>query len=155
MTKLLLGKLSYILLLGLMQLTVMFVWGALVFHLELWTHLPGFFIMAIATALATSSWGLVLATACRTRAQLQAFSTLVTLIISAVGGSMFPRFLMPEAMQKWSLVFFNSWALDGFRNVFWREVPLLQLWPQVGALLGFATVFLVVARQLARRWETS
>ncbi len=155
MTTLLLGKLTYLVMLGLTQMIVMFVWGALVFHLDLWTHLPGFFIMAICTALATSSYGLILATACHTRAQLASFSTLITLIISAVGGSMFPRFLMPAEMQKWSLVFFNSWALDGFRNVFWRELPLSQLWPQVGALLGFALLFLVIARQLARRWESA
>ena len=155
MTTLLLGKLAYLVMLGLTQMIVMFVWGALVFHLDLWTHLPGFFIMAICTALATSSYGLILATACHTRAQLASFSTLITLIISAVGGSMFPRFLMPAEMQKWSLVFFNSWALDGFRNVFWRELPLSQLWPQVGALLGFALLFLVIARQLARRWESA
>ncbi len=68
---------------------------------------------------------------------------------------MFPRFLMPESMQKMSLVFFNSWALDGFRNVFWRELPLFQLWPQIGALLAFALVFLLLARQFARKWESA
>lgn len=155
MPRLLIGKLTYLVLLGVMQLTVMFLWGALAFHLELWTHLPGFLLMALATAIATSSYGLVLATACHTRAQLASFSTLITLIISAVGGSMFPRFLMPESMQRMSLVFFNAWALDGFRDVFWRELPLWQLWPPLSALLGFALVFLVVARQLARRWESN
>lgn len=69
MTKLLLGKLSYLVALGLTQLMVMFVWGAVVFHLDLWPHLFGFFLVAIPTAVATASYGLLLATACRTRAQ--------------------------------------------------------------------------------------
>ena len=71
--------------------------------------------MALPTALACSAFGLVLAAVCRTRKQLVAVSNLVILSISALGGSMFPRFLMPEALQRASLVAFNSWALEGFR----------------------------------------
>ena len=66
---------------------------------------------------------------------------------------MFPRFLMPETLQRFSLIFFNSWALDGFLKVFWRGEPLRSLWPQVTALLAFAAVFFVAARRLSRRWE--
>jgi len=39
--------------------------------------------------------------------------------------------------------------------VFWRDAPIWQLWPQVGVLLSLAAVFLVIARLLARRWETA
>ena len=66
---------------------------------------------------------------------------------------MFPRFLMPEAMQKASLVVFNSWALEGFLKVFWRDEPLLNLWPQVAVLLGTTLAFFLLARRIARRWE--
>ncbi|MGH9398854.1 MAG: ABC transporter permease, partial [Thermoanaerobaculia bacterium] len=60
MTKLLLGKLLYLAALAATQLTVMFVWGALVFPLELARHLAGFAIMTAATALAASTFGLLL-----------------------------------------------------------------------------------------------
>jgi len=57
-------------------------------------------------------------------------------------------------MQKIGLLTFNAWALDGFTKVFWREEPLLNLWPQVSVLLGTAIVFFTVARHLVRkRWE--
>jgi ABC-2 type transport system permease protein len=153
MTTLLLGKLLYLAALALGQLVVMFTWGALVFHLEFVQHLGGFFAIAVPTAIAAAAFGLVMATACRTRSQLGAFSTLVILIVSAVGGSMFPRFLMPESLQRFSLFAFNSWALDGFTKVFWREEPLLHLLPQIGFLLANALVFFALARRLARRWE--
>ncbi|MEO8218189.1 MAG: ABC transporter permease [Acidobacteriota bacterium] len=153
MTSLLVGKLLYLALVGVFQLTLMFVWGAVAFKLELWSHLPGFFLMAIATSLAVSSFGLLLASVCRTRAQLSAFSTLVILIISAFGGSMFPRFLMPESVKRVSLIFFNSWALDGFLKVFWRESPLSGLAPEVTVLLGCSLFFFIVARRMATRWE--
>lgn len=153
MSSLLGGKLLYLWTLNVMQLVVMFVWGALAFRLPLANHLPGFAIMTAATAVTCSAFGLLLASLARTRQQLGAISTLAVLTISALGGSMFPRFLMPESMQRASLVLFNSWALDGFINVFWREAPLSTIVIPVLVLVGWAVLFFAIARYLARRWE--
>ncbi len=153
MNQLLLGKLAYLTSLGVVQLLVMFVWGWALFGVELPRHFVGFLAMAIPTALASSAFGLLLATVAKTRKQLVALSNLVVLSISAVGGSMFPRFLMPEAMQRASLVAFNSWALEGFLDVFWREEPLAGIVPEIAVLLGWSVVFFALARRLARRWE--
>jgi ABC-2 type transport system permease protein len=154
MTRLLAGKWLYLTALGSVQMTVMFTWGALVFGLPLAAHVPGFALVTLVTAAAAASFGLVLAAACRTRAQLGGLSTIVILVMSAIGGSMFPRFLMPEAMQRLGLLTFNGWALDAYLKVFWREAPLLELWPQLAVLLGMTAAFLGVTRLLARRWET-
>ncbi|MEQ1832303.1 MAG: ABC transporter permease [Candidatus Eisenbacteria bacterium] len=153
MGKLLVAKWLYITSLGVLQITVMFTWGMLVFHLPLLEHLAGFAIMTVCTASAAAAFGLVLATLSRTRQQLSGLANLLVLSLNAIGGSMFPRFLMSESLQKFSLVGFNAWALDGYLKVFWREQPLASLVPQVAMLLGFSALFLVLARQLARRWE--
>jgi linearmycin/streptolysin S transport system permease protein len=154
MTGVLAGKWLFITLVGIMQLTVMFLWGALMFRLPLASHLTGFIVMTVVTAAAAAGFGLVLATLSRSRSQLSGLSTILILTMSAVGGSMFPRFLMSETMQKAGLVTFNAWALDGYLKVFWREAPIAALWPQVLVLCGLAGVFLLMARTLARRWET-
>jgi ABC-2 type transport system permease protein len=153
MGTLLAGKLAYLTTMGVAQLVVMFVWGWLVFGLDLPSHLAGFALMAVPTALASSAFGLVLATLCRTRKQLVAASNLVILSISALGGSMFPRFLMPEVLQQVSLVAFNAWALEGFLDVFWRDAPLTAALPEVAVLVGWAALFFLLARRAARRWE--
>jgi ABC-2 type transport system permease protein len=155
MTPLLLGKLVYLTGVGIAQLTLMFVWGALAFGLDLAHHVPGFVVMTVSTALATSTFGLVLASVSRSRMQLVAISNLVILIMSALGGSLFPRFLMPAKIQKIGLVTLNAWALDGFQKIFWRDEPLVSIWPQVLVLLGLSTVLFVAARRIARRWEFS
>ena len=154
MTGLLAAKWIFISLLGMLQLTVMFLWGRLAFGLDLFDHIPGFAVMAVCTASAASAFGLVLATLARTRAQLSGYATIVILTMSALGGSMFPRFLMSETMQRVGLVMFNAWALDGFLKVFWRDAAVWQLWPQVLMLTLFAASFLALARLFARRWET-
>lgn len=150
----LLGKWLFIAVMGILQLSVMFIWGALVFHLPLLPHLPGFLVMTTITAAAAAGFGLLLATISHSRAQLSGISTIVILTMSAVGGSMFPRFLMSETMQSFGLVTFNAWALDGYLKVFWRSAPLLELWPQVAVLGGLTITFLAAARVVARRWET-
>ena len=121
LTRLLAGKWIFLALGGILQLTVMFAWGSLVFGLPLFSHLPGFFVMTIVTAGAAAALGLVLATLARSREQLSGFSTILVLTMSALGGSMFPRFLMSESMQKVGLLTFNAWALDGYLKVFWRD----------------------------------
>jgi ABC-2 type transport system permease protein len=153
MTSLMLGKLTYNSLLAFTQLVVMFLWGWAVFKLDFWSHIPGFIVMGVCTALAVASFGMLLASVCKTRAQLGALSTLIILIMSSIGGSMFPRFLMPEAMQKAGLLTINAWAIDGFTKIFWRDLPVSDLWPQVLVLLGIAVVLFVIARRVARRWE--
>lgn len=153
MTTLLLGKLTFNALLAFAQLVVMFLWGWAVFRLDFWSHIPGFVIMGVCTACAVAAFGMLLASVCRTRAQLGALSTLVILVMSSIGGSMFPRFLMPEAMQKAGLLTINAWAIDGFTKIFWRDEPVFHLWPQVLVLVGIAIVLFAIARRLARRWE--
>jgi len=153
MTTLLLGKLTFNSLLAFAQLVLMFLWAWAVFKLDFWSHIPGFVVMGICTAVAVAAFGMLLASVCRTRAQLGALSTLVILVMSSIGGSMFPRFLMPEAMQKAGLLTINAWAIDGFTKVFWRDEPVSHLWPQVLVLVGIAIALFAIARRSARRWE--
>ncbi len=153
MAGILIAKWAFLALAGFAQLCVMFLWGRFAFGLPLFSHLPGFFVMTIVTTGAAAALALMLATIARSRAQLSGFSTILILTMSALGGSMFPRFLMSEGMQRVGLVTFNAWALDGYLKVFWRNAPIWQLWPQVAVLLGLTAVFLTAARVLSRKWE--
>lgn len=155
MGRLLLGYWLFASIVGFAQLTVMFLWGWAVFDLDLFTvdHVIGFIVMTAVAAGAAAGFGLMLGTACRSEGQLRGISTIVILVMSAVGGSMFPRFLMPETMQKVGLATFNGWAIDGYRKVFHLDEAVWQLWPQLLVLAGMAAAFLLIARLAARRWE--
>lgn len=155
MTALLAGKLVYCAMLAFLQLLVMFLWGAAVFQLDLFSHIPGFLVMTAATAFAVAAFGMLLASLSHTRQQQSAVATLLILVMSAVGGSMFPRFMMPDLMKQIGLFTFNGWAIDGFTKVFWRDEPVSSLAPQVGVLIGSGIVLFLLARLFARRWETA
>jgi linearmycin/streptolysin S transport system permease protein len=157
MGRLLFARWMFASVLGCAQLTVMFLWGWAIFGVDLFGHghLPGVVLMTVAAATAAATFGLVLGTACRTPAQLQGLATVVILLMSALGGSMVPRFLMPEAMRRLGLVTFNAWAVIGYENVFWHDAAAPALWPQVSVLAGMTVMGLAIARRLARRWEST
>jgi hypothetical protein len=81
-------------------------------------------------------------------------TTLLILTMSALGGSMFPRFLMTATMQQVGLLTFNAWAIDGYTKVFWRDEPVWHLAPQVAVLVSAGVLIFLIARRFARRWES-
>ena len=153
MGRLLLAKWLHIAMLGTLQICVMFLWGRLMFGLDLFHHLPGFALVTVFTAAAASAFGLVLGTLSRTRQQLMGIANIVILSMSALGGSMFPREMMPPAIRSLGVITFNAWALEGYLDVFWRDAPLARLVPPLAVLAALALLFLILARRLARRWE--
>jgi ABC-2 type transport system permease protein len=156
MGELLFGRWLFATALGCAQLAVMFLWGWAAFGVDLFGpgHLTGVAVMTVAAASAAATFGLVLGAACRTSEQLQGLATVTILLMSALGGSMVPRYLMPESMQRLGLLTFNAWAVIGFERVLWRDAPVAALWPQLAVLGGMTVVGAAVARRLARRWES-
>lgn len=155
MDQLLLGKWAYLTLIGMLQMTLMFTWGSMVFGIELLRHWEGFVAMTLVTSGAAASFALFLASMCRTRTQLGWVSTIVILTMSALGGSMVPRYLMSETIQRVGLVTFNAWALEGFNKIFWRDLQLKDIELELCVLTLCAFCFIVAARMFAIRWERS
>ena len=155
MTELLLGKMLYTLTLATCQLCLMFLWAALIFKLDLFTHIPGFLVMTVSTAFAVACFGMFLASLAKTRAQLSAISTLLILTMSALGGSMIPKIFMPEMLITIGRFTFNSWAIDGYTKVFWRDQPVSSLGTEVGVLVLSGIILFALARIFARRWEAN
>ncbi len=162
MTELLGSRWVFFSAMGALQVLLMFVWGWAVFGLDLWRpeRVAGVLVLSVATAAAAASFGLVLAAACKSRAQLSGLSTIVVLVMSALGGSMMPRFVMPDFMNTLARFTLNGWALDGFLKVFWYADPeagvgrmLSSIALEVAVLTMVAVVLFLAARRLARRWE--
>ena len=154
MTRLLAGKWLLLTIVGVVQVTVMFAWAQLAFGVDLLGHFAGFAVMTVVTAAAAASFALALAAACRTRAQLNAVAIILILTMSALGGSMVPRYVMSGTMRELGRLTFNAWALDGYTKVFWRGLPLRALLPEVAVLVAVAVALFALARLLARRWES-
>jgi ABC-2 type transport system permease protein len=108
-------------------------------------------LMIIATAFAVSSLGIFLAAVAKTRQQAQNLSTILILIMSAIGGSMIPIFIMPAILQKIALLSVNYWGIQGFYDIFWRSLPLGAILPRIGVLTGIGIIMTLASVWLFNR----
>lgn len=152
MTQLLAGKWIFIFAVGVLQVFCMFMW-ALLYGIDFTKNFAGFFLITIGTVAASTSFAMLLATMCKSRGQLNTVSMVVILTMSAMGGSMVPRYIMSETMQQIGRITFNAWALDGYNKVFWYGSPVADLQTETMVLFGAAVVLFGAARLFAVRWE--
>jgi len=148
------GKFLFLVVLGFAQVSAIFVVAWLLHGVDF----PGRWLRASAVSLAASAaaagLALALTTTCRTRRQAQTLANMAILIVSAVGGSMVPRFFMPPWMRDLGWITPNTWALEAWSAVFWRDSPLSAVALPLGLLALTGAAGLAVARLAARRWET-
>ena len=87
-------------------------------------HLSSLVIMIFSIAFACSGFGIVIASFAKTRQQVQGYSSIIILVMSGLGGSMIPIFVMPEIMQKIAVFTINYWGIQGIYDIFWKLIPL-------------------------------
>lgn len=136
-----------------LQLSVLFLYASFVFHLDLFKNLPGLLLMMLATSFACAGFGVFLAAVAKSRQQVQMLSTLLVLTMSAIGGSMIPSFIMPAFMQKISVFSVNYWSIQGFYDIYWRNLefsdPVFLMRPLM--LFAIGTVMLVLGQIFFKR----
>lgn len=147
------GKAVFLTLQGVVQVTLIFVLAWLGWGVALPARLAPFLVITVVAALAAAGLALALTTACRTKRQAQTFANITILVISAIGGSMVPRFLMPPLLQQLGWLTPTTWAVEAYSGLFWRGQSLGQLWLPVLALALSGAGGILVARWFARRDE--
>jgi len=150
-TDILFGKMGAALVLSILQLVVMFVFSWLALGLPIFTDLPSLILMIFATAFAVSSFGIFLVSIAKTRQQLNGYSTIIIMLMSAIGGSMIPLFVMPAIMQKIAVISVNYWGIQGFYDIFWRNLPLTDILPKMGVLVAFGLVVSFISVKLFKK----
>jgi len=123
----LLGKLVFAIIISIIQLSIMFIYAWLIFGLDIMHHLPSLILIILTMAFACSGLGIVLAAFAKTRQQVQGLSSIIVLIMSGIGGSMIPLFVMPEIIQKIAVFTVNYWGIQGIYDIFWKLVPLTDI----------------------------
>ena len=141
----LLGKLVPYYLVNLIQVASMFAIGVLVFGMGLGNTPGALVVVTLAAAAAATGLGLMIAALGKTVEQVGGIAALLSIVLSVLGGMMFPRFLMPEFMQSLSRFTPHAWALDGYQDIIVRGLSTGAVLPETGILLLFAAAFFGVA----------
>lgn len=132
-------------LLGLVQLTALFIAGRLMYGIDVFGNFGNLVLICTAAAAACTAFGMLLVAVTPTAAAANGLATFLVLVMSACGGAWFPISLMPEVMQeiaKFTLVY---WAMEGFAQVLWAGNSFLQILPTVGILAAIAAVVMAIA----------
>ncbi len=145
------GRFLFMVLQGLVQTCLIFGVAWLVYGVDVPGNIGPWAMITVSSAVLAAGIGLLLVTGCQTRAQAQVLPTVVILIMSAIGGSMVPRFFMPHWLQQLGWMTPNTWALEAYSGVFWRSEPALQLAPICFSLFGIGIAALGLSHWFGRR----
>ena len=145
------GKALFLTVLGALQAGAVFATAAAAHGVPVMAHPWAWAGATILVAAAAAGLGLLVAAACRSRAQATAVSTFLILVLSAIGGSMVPRFLMPDWLREAGVISPNAWAIDLYHGLLYRERALLDMPGPVLALAALAVLGTLAAVLLSRR----
>ncbi|WP_439816495.1 ABC transporter permease [Zavarzinia sp. CC-PAN008] len=152
---LLAGRLLWLTLLGTIQAATIFATAGLLFDVPVLPVGPLLLATAILAAAAAAATGMALVGICRTRDQAQPFATSTALVLGALGGSMVPRFLMPEAFQRLSWFTPHAWVIEAYQAIFWRGSATPLVWTAWGVLAAIAATAFTLAAIAERRRLTA
>ena len=146
-----LGKFIFLLGQGVVQVTLVFAVAYATHGVDAWQRAWPWLATTVAAASIAASLALALAACCATRQQVLASSTFLILLMSAIGGSMAPRFTMPGWLQEMGWLTPNAWIIEAYQDALWRGQPIAALAPTWGVLLVVTVMSLVVATLGVRR----
>jgi len=130
---------------SLVMLVVLYAGAALLFGVRIDGSVAGFAGIAVAFALTTAAFGLLVAALGETPEATRGIAIFATLVMVLLGGGWVPSFLFPAWLQQASLVLPTSWAIRGLEAMTWRGLGMDEAWPAIAALCSFALAFLSVA----------
>jgi ABC-2 type transport system permease protein len=128
------SKFLYGIILGLVQLVVLFAAGHVLYGIEIGGQLPSLVVVCVFAAAACTSFGMLIASVSPTPEAARGIATFVILLMCAVGGAWFPVSFMPEFMQHLSKLTLVYWSIEGFSQVLWARATLPELVPILGWL---------------------
>ena len=134
-TQILWSKYLFGMLVGLVQLGVLFLAGHLLFGIDIATNLGNLFLICFAASTACVAFGMLLAAIAPTAAAANGLGTFLILTMSAIGGAWFPTSFMPEFIQHLSKLTIVYWSIEGFIQVLWANCTTRGITPDPGHLV--------------------
>lgn len=149
------GKFLFTAGIGVVQLTLLFTFGAFVFGVNPLDGFATFAVITLSVLAAVTAFGMLVGTAARTQKQADGISTIVILVMSALGGAWFPLQIL-ELGTPMKIVMsctLTHWAVSSYQDFFWNGRSFLApvMLQKIAVLWGFTLVATFVARKLFER----
>ncbi|MBL7771068.1 MAG: ABC transporter permease [Flavipsychrobacter sp.] len=147
----LLGKLGFYIVLGMLQFFVMLAAGALVMpilgldSLQIGNAFGSLFLAVLVIAATATAYGVLIGSIFQTPNQALPFGAISIVILSAIGGVWVPVEILPAGLQQLANLSPLHWALDAINELFLRSGSIMTVWKQLIILLLFALLFFMIA----------
>jgi len=145
------GKFVFLTLIGFLQAVIICGVAVLFFDVSVSENYLPIGIACLGASVMASGLALLLASLCKTQTQMNAVSTFAVLLLSAIGGSMVPRFMMPAWLQDVGIFTPNYWSIEAFYGILARGQSLFDLLPVWGVLFGGGIFCLGLAAFLSHK----
>lgn len=151
LTPVLFGKFVFLTLQGLVQVMAIYGTAALVYRVDVLAR-PGLWLTTalLASAMA-AALGLAVNASCSTRHQAHLVSSFGVLVLSAIGGSMVPLYLMPPWLQGLSGLTPNAWVIEAFEASLRSDTSLSGVARAWLVIAGIGLASLVLSNAVVRR----
>lgn len=143
------GKMLAYLVLVLVQVTVIFGVANIFFKMPFDVSLIGFILLTISMGLAATGLGMFIAAVSKTDKQADGLGLLLGFALGGLGGcftfSRVPIYKSGGTISMISKLTPQAHALNGYDLLLVQDASLVEVLPEVGILLGFALLFLLLA----------
>jgi ABC-2 type transport system permease protein len=109
------------------------------------------FIALIASSLAAIGFGIIVGTFASTHSQAATFGSVMVVILALIGGIFVPANLLPETLQKISLISPLRWGTDAFLGVFARYKGIGGILSEISLLTGFFIISILLAVRVFKK----
>ena len=140
----LLGTITGQVAMALVQMSLLVGFAILVMKLN-WGREPlALFVILLTSALAAAAFGTTMGTFIKTEGQASGLSVMFGMVFALMGGCWYPLELFPPTIQNAVKILPTTWAMQGMLDLVLRGGGLMDILPEAGVLLGFATLFFSV-----------
>ena len=130
---------------GVTQVAVMWIVGALAFGIDLGASPVAVVLLSLLMVVASAAFGVMLASFVGNVRTASAAGVLTSLVLAPIGGSWWPLFITPPFMQSLARLTPHGWANGGLNKLMLFGAEFTDVGPEMAALAVFAAVFLAVA----------
>ena len=130
---------------GVTQVAVMWIVGALAFGIDLGASPAAVVLLSLLMVVASAAFGVMLASFVGNVRTASAAGVLTSLVLAPIGGSWWPLFITPPFMQSLARLTPHGWANGGLNKLMLFGAEFTDVGPEIAALAVFAAVFLAVA----------
>jgi ABC-2 type transport system permease protein len=130
---------------GLVQIIIFWVFGILVFHVDMGLSPLAVIILSLLMVIMSSAFAVMLATLANSIRSATSLAVITSLLLAPLGGCWWPSFLYPEWLQNMAKITPHAWATEGFNKLMVFGANFSDVVSCILALLVFTVIFSAIA----------